>query len=780
MPILLTLLLLLTCNQVKPPQSSDLKIDNGRITLSEEFANTQTLHLENKWEFYWNELRFPESFVSEIRSTPKVYLSPGDTWKAVAWENSNLPGLGFATYRMILELPPSEIGKIYGIKFYQTGGPAQKIFIQGKQVLELGKVGISKETMVPTREGGILYFSILNPSLEIVVQISNFHHADGAFWYAPKIGKDSIIIKELKKDVVVEVTLLGCIFLLSLYQFILYYKRRQDHSTLIFGIFCLLILLHSVAMRAEFIYDFFPSVPYRLTFCLSLIFLVYVPFYMYFLSLLYPSVFTKKLILSSVVVQSIPFLFIIILPEEIGSLYTVPGIIFATLFSNITLYKLFICIVQRKEYSILLTFSQFIYILTGVIDSLSAYRVINFPYILLYSYFFYILIQSVILGDKYSKNYTKIEELSNHLLKINEGLEDIVKKRTYEYRLEKEKAENESQWKDKFISLVSHDLQSPLSTLLILFESILYSNVDKQFIISKVAESKVIIVNSLGMVKHLLCMSRFQYKTIQIFYKDLELSELFQSVKEQLKNELDRKEIRLTFQIEKEVILTADESILKEILRNIILNSIKFSKEKSEINIFYKEEDDFQIINIQDKGIGITKEILEKLQDHRHITTLGTRGETGFGMGLKLSYDLMTLHGGSLHIDSREEEGSLVSLCLPSNKKNLLYYLSSELEEKFLLDFKNNKYLCIRAQSINSFFQVLDDVHVENIAFSLNENETAFLKLLSGLNEICKDKNINIYIIGNKDLFYHYNHIIKKYISEQTINYIDLKDYETG
>jgi signal transduction histidine kinase len=780
MPLVIIFFFLFTCTQNRAPQSSNYTIDDGTMNISEELINTQIINLDNTWEFYWNELLSPEFFASEKRTTPNIYIPPGTNWKSVVRGDSYLPGLGVATYRMVLKIPISEIGKIYGIKCFQTGGPAQKIFIQGKQVLELGHVGISKETMIPTRESGVVFFTITNPSLEIIVQISNFHHADGAFWYAPKFGKDSILYQELKKNIILEATLLGCIFLLSLYQFLLYYKRRQDHSTLTFGIFCVLLLLHSIAMRGDFIYDFFPNVSYRLTFVLSLLFLFYVPFYIYFLSLLYPEEFTKRVVSISWMVHIVPFLLIVFLPTEIGSKYTVPGILSATFVSYFTLYKLTICVIQKREYSLLLTFSQFIYIVSGMIDSLSAYRIIDLPYTLLYSYFLYILIQSIILGDKYSKSYNMIEELSNNLMIINESLEESVHKRTYEYKQEKEKAENESLWKDKFISLVSHDLQSPLSTLLVLFDSILNSNADKQFLLKKVSASKVIILNSLAMVKHLLCMSRFQYKTIQIFYKDLELSESIQSVKEQLKNELDRKEIQLILHLEKEVILTGDEDILKEILRNIILNSIKFCKEKSQIQIFYSEEEDFQIIKIQDKGIGITKEILEKLQNRIHITTLGTKGEPGFGVGLRLCCDLMNLQGGKLIIDSIEGEGTMVSLHFPSNKNILLYYLTSESEEKYIFDFKRKKYLCIKAHSHESIFQILDDVYVEHIVISLSGNEPALLHLFDGLNEYLNGKNIKLYIIGTKDLFYHYDLILKKYINKNHLIYIDVMDYHQG
>ncbi len=773
MPIIIVFLFLLTCNQNKFPQSTNTTLNHGTTYISEEFLKSQILSLDNNWEFYWNELLNPESFISKSRTTPEIYLSPGSNWKSIRIGDLNLPGTGFATYRTILKLPISELGKIYGIKFFQTGGPAQKIFIQGREVLELGHVGTSKETMIPTRGSGVVFFTITNPSLEIIVQISNFHHADGAFWYPPKFGRDSNLYQELKNNVIVEATLLGCIFLISLYQFLLYYKRRQDHSTLTFGIFCVLLLLHSIAMRGDFIYDFFPAVPYRLTFILSLLFLLYVPFYVYFLSLLYPEEFTKRVVSIFWVFHLVPFVLIIFLPIDIGSMYTIPGILSATFFSYFTLYKLVICVVQKREYSQLLTFSQFIYIVSGVIDSLSAYRIIDLPYTLLYSYFLYILIQSIILGDKYSKSYNMIEELSNNLLIINESLEESVRKRTYEYKLEKEKAENESIWKDKFISLVSHDLQSPLSTLLVFFDSILHSNKDKQFLLEKVSESKVIILNSLAMVKHLLCMSRFQYKTIQIFYKDLELSESIQSVKEQLKTEFDRKEIQLTLHLEKEIIITGDEDILKEILRNILLNSIKFSIEKSEVKVFYTEEEDYQIIKIQDKGKGITNEILEKLQNQIHITTLGTRGEAGFGVGLRLCCDLMSLHNGKLQIDSKENEGTMISLYFPCNKNTLLYYLNSESEEQFITYFKRLNYLCLRAHSIESIFHILDDVYIEHFVLSLTGNEPALLKLLDEFNKFSKGKNINFYVIGTKDLFYHYNFILKKYINEKDLVYID-------
>jgi signal transduction histidine kinase len=764
------------CNNI-----SHIKYDTynpGFVEIDSLDVNNNVITLDMKWEFYWKQLLAPKDFEDKLSTYHPAFMAPGETWDGKDISSQILTGTGYSTYRLRLKLPKSEIGKIYGIKFFLTGGPAQKIFINKNFILNLGKVGIDKESMIPTRESGYLYFPIDTELVEIIVQISNFHHSDGAFWYAPEIGDNKLLLNRIKKNDVSDSFLLGSIFMISIYQFLLYFKRRKDKSTLVFGIFCIMLFLHSISLKGDFLYEFLPHVSYKFAYVLSVIFMIYIPTYVYFLRLLYPEEFSKNLVKFSFGVNISLFIIATTIPVEIGSKMTVPGILSGLIFSLLNIFCLFKCIINKRPYAILFLITGIFFIGTAILDTLSVYRILNIPYTLLYTYTLYIFIQSFIKSDIYSKNFIKIEELSEKLILINENLEDKVKSRTIELQIQIESAENESHWKNKFITLVSHDLQSPLTTILILFESITKGDLDNNSIINKVSISKEIILNSLFMVRHLLCLSRFQYRNLQLSYSDIDIIEIIAIIENDLSSELRRKNIELNYNRTTSHIFTLDKEIVIEIIRNIILNSIKFTNQNSEISIHIQENDDFQNIYIRDYGIGFSEAQLEKLKNKSHFTSKGTNGETGFGIGLRLCYDLMELHKGHLSISSIKNEGATVCLQFPSNYNSSLIItnFASLADYEEIEKFKKSFY--IESKSIKESLSIVEDIFFKNIVLSLSFSEEDIELFFSELSNLYIDNKINLYLLGDDSNFDKYQNKFKNQLINFTIykiNYISHK-----
>ncbi len=197
-----------------------------------------------------------------------------------------------------------------------------------------------------------------------------------------------------------------------------------------------------------------------------------------------------------------------------------------------------------------------------------------------YAIFTFILIQSIILSKHFSKAYTDVEDLSEKLTRTNESLELTVELRTSQFREEKQKAEEANLWKDKFITLVSHDLRSPLSSILGLMTLIEEEDkLSRDEQLGFIQQSKVILLNSISNVGHLLNLSRFNSGILTIEYSDFEIQSTLRDLTDDFQMELERKNILFENLIPKEIILTADEKIIQEILRNLILNAIKFNKE---------------------------------------------------------------------------------------------------------------------------------------------------------------------------------------------------------
>lgn len=274
--------------------------ENGSIDLTNvSFDEFNILQLAGDWKFDWQIFTLPthlsgqttqshSSFPSHIGQNQ--FIKIGKRWKEIE------SGTGFASYQLKLIFPKNATNETYAIRFYQTGGAAMQVYVDGNPSLQLGKVGKNKESMEPTRNSGIVVLPNPNQVVNLLIHISNFHHDDGAFWYEPKLGKFRDIQNQFIRDLTLDSLLSGALFFMAFYHFVLFYFRRTKKLILYFGLFSITTALHSISLNGDILYHLIPNVPYRIAFSLSLIFYLAMPFYLYFLSQLYSNYFSKKII----------------------------------------------------------------------------------------------------------------------------------------------------------------------------------------------------------------------------------------------------------------------------------------------------------------------------------------------------------------------------------------------------------------------------------------------------------------------------------------------------
>jgi two-component system sensor histidine kinase/response regulator len=215
--------------------------------------------------------------------------------------------------------------------------------------------------------------------------------------------------------------------------------------------------------------------------------------------------------------------------------------------------------------------------------------------------------------------------------------------------------------KDKFFSIIAHDLRNPFNALhglaQYLFEN--YSDFSE----NEVKESLEIIYNSaddlLELLENLLHWSRTQRGKIQLTPTDIKLSEVVNKIFNQIRMNADKKKINLVNEIPSDHIIIADLDMLTVVLRNLISNAIKFSNKKGFIRVAKKESDDYTEISVMDNGVGITKENIKKLfRIDIHHSTSGTSEEQGSGLGLILCREFVEQHGGKIWVESEKNVGS--------------------------------------------------------------------------------------------------------------------------
>jgi PAS domain S-box-containing protein len=224
--------------------------------------------------------------------------------------------------------------------------------------------------------------------------------------------------------------------------------------------------------------------------------------------------------------------------------------------------------------------------------------------------------------------------------------------------------------KDRFISILGHDLRSPFSGLLGLAE-LLTSNVRK-FDIDEI-EVFANYINSSAQITYnlldnLLIWGRSQTGRIVFNPQKLNLTEICKNIHELLSASAYAKNITINYSVAEEITVFADIDMLKTILRNLVSNSIKFTEKNGEINISAVQSNSEITISVIDNGIGIKPENLNELFDISHMhTTTGTAEEEGTGLGLIICKDFVEKHGGEIEVESEPGKGSKFYFTLPVN-----------------------------------------------------------------------------------------------------------------
>lgn len=233
--------------------------------------------------------------------------------------------------------------------------------------------------------------------------------------------------------------------------------------------------------------------------------------------------------------------------------------------------------------------------------------------------------------------------------------------------------------KDKFISILAHDLSSPFNSILG-FLNLLTENI-YEYDIAEIEKDINIISDSAQRVHNLLesilMWTRAESGLLLFKPQVLHLKTIAFDILELLKPSADKKFITINDMVTEELTIVADPEMLKTVLRNLLSNAIKFTNKGGQVNIDAQQTESNIIITVSDNGIGIAPGKQNKLFDISQIhATTGTANEIGTGLGLLLCKDLIAKHDGIICVESKEGKGSEFKFTIPiiknlTNKKNI-------------------------------------------------------------------------------------------------------------
>ncbi|MGH2649489.1 MAG: 7TM diverse intracellular signaling domain-containing protein, partial [Ginsengibacter sp.] len=623
------------------------------------WANDGITDLNGEWEFYWKSLYTPSSFdSSEIE--PSLYADVPNFWNSlIPGLKFFKPGFGYATYRLKVLCPHSN--EKLDLKFL-TVGSAYKLFVNGKQVLQVGNVGTGKSASTAAFAPAIIPVEPENNELNIVIQVSNFTYDEGGLWDFIKLGTQEQIHTFWIRNVSRDFFIAGSFFLMGIFYFVIYFFFSRRLSPLYFGVFCLLLAIRPL-VTDELAINFVTNWNWQFIKHIEFVsFYLAVPVLSLFSYELFPKEFSKK-VLRYILLISLPFVLMAVFASPFifrNSLLPFQVFMLITAIYGLVVY---IKALKNKRPGSIYFFIGFILLFIAIINDLLYTRLIIESVHLIYAgLFIFIISQAITLSKQFFWTFSRLEVVNKKLEQINEELSN--KNDTINETNEQLTTLNAEL--DSLVYRTSHDLRSPVTSILTLVEIIReekdetkineYLNLQKKTLF----RLDSLITDTLDFAKN---------KRIELNYEPVNFGELIESALQAHIYADNSEDIQRIVEIDQQGIFVTDKTRLNIVMNNLISNALRYhnkNKDNPYLKIAVNATSKQAQIQVEDNGQGIDEKHLE------YIFTLFYRANKtteGSGIGLYIVKEAIEKLGGTIEIKSQIDVGTKFTITIPNYRR---------------------------------------------------------------------------------------------------------------
>lgn len=654
----------------------------GLLDLRETANDNFILKLNGEWEFYWRKMLNPEDFSGNFQIKPDFYGLVPSYWTDYPADSVNTTGIGFATYRLMILLPAGYRNSMgFDMPVFDS---SYEIYVGGIYMGGNGKPGKTEEETIPGYERMVFRFNPSEDTVEIIINVSNFHHRRGGFWMPMKFGTFNEVQKSHASAWAKDWSAIS--FLLGFSLFFLFFYIIYTKDSLM-GFFSIATL--GLALRPLFTSNFLIHYLMKISWVWIVrweylgLYLILTGWFWFAVSL-YPSKYFRIVSRIITIILSAATLLTLFLPVKVFSYMTF--IIYPLLIILIG-YSLTMSLkgVIRKNRPDYIYFSAFAILSYAAIHdvwiSLGRSTAIS-GYILTYILVLFVFIQAILLFYKWVKAFTEKEKLQKDLEYMNRNLEILVDERTQEINARREEIENQNikiafqnkklsdtiQLKNKIFSVIAHDLRSPVVNILYMLNLLKEEEFKEKydsFADASIQYSQQVI----SLLENMLVWGRGQEDKIKFSPDRHDLADIILTNMSIFKETADKKEISVNFTQIGNTKAYFDKDLLDIIIRNLLSNAVKYTPRGGRISILLKDKTltgEGISLKICDNGIGIPPVKQKYIFTSTEIeSTPGTENEKGTGFGLKLCYELVQINHGSISVESQEGEGTCFSITLP-------------------------------------------------------------------------------------------------------------------
>ena len=230
-----------------------------------------------------------------------------------------------------------------------------------------------------------------------------------------------------------------------------------------------------------------------------------------------------------------------------------------------------------------------------------------------------------------------------------------------------EKIESLDQARNQFVSNASHELKTPLATMKILIESLIYQpEMETGLRTEFLSDINREIDRLSSIVTDLLTLVRMDVKDVKLSRENMSLAELVKDTEHLLKPMAEKRHQTLVLSLQDECDMYADRTKLQQVVYNLMENAFKYTQEGGQITVTLQKSGRDAVLKVKDNGPGIAAEHLPHIFDRFYrVDKARSREAGGTGLGLAIVHQLVMLHGGEIHVESEVGKGTTFTVELP-------------------------------------------------------------------------------------------------------------------
>lgn len=606
----------------------------GVIDLRSSDLSKVALPLEGEWEFYWKQLPSAQD-TGEWPTNPDYLCFPQ------LWNNGRTTGgqllenTGYATYRLTVLLPSERPPLSLSLNHVYSN---YRLYIDGALVAKNGQVGTTKDSSKPHWLPATLRALPKSDTMEIVVQISNFHHSKGGAREPIYLGARDIVMHSSLFNISYDLLLSGCLIMSGLFFLGLYLFGQRDKYIIAFGLFCLVFSYRFFGADNYALHILYPNIPWGLTIRLEYMALFLAPaLFAVYSYTLFPRDGSLWILGGFAAFSGVLSVLTVVTPPSVFTYFVEPYLFMIILVIVYVSYVYFAAARFRRDganyalVSTMVVFMVFMYKIYVYLTLDNENRLVTFVGFM--SFFFF---QSLIMFFRVTRSLHKA----------------------------KEEAENASRAKSDFLSMMSHEIRTPMNAVIGL-TNYMIDDKPKRGHVEALNTLKFSAENLLVILNDILDLNKIEANRIEFESMPVDISQLVGRLKQVFERIADEKGLYIKISVDESINrhVLCDSTRTSQVLSNLISNALKFTKEGGvEVQVKELARDAKHItlrFAIIDTGIGISMKDQQKIfESFTQASTSVTREYGGTGLGLTITRRLLNLQRVELQVNSEKGKGS--------------------------------------------------------------------------------------------------------------------------